>query len=61
MQTKPPELCTIRIMFPVVSDEHAINAKKKVTAALSDIENVQIHFSLMSTPQKGEQLNANAQ
>jgi len=47
---KPPEqeICSIRIMFPVQSDEQAIEYKKKITAILSEIPDVQIQFSLMS-------------
>jgi len=42
------ELCTIRIMFPVESDEQAIEYKKKIAAILAEIPEAQIQFSLMS-------------
>ncbi|MBA7526368.1 hypothetical protein ES705_18530 [subsurface metagenome] len=44
------EVCTIRIMFPVVSDEQAINCKKKIKEILSDIPEVNTQFSLMDMP-----------
>ena len=40
------EVCTIRVMFPVQSDEHAIDCKKKVTAIFSEVPEAQIHFSI---------------
>jgi len=49
-KTTPKEICSIRIGFPVESDEQAIEYKKKVTAVLADIPNVQIQFSLMPIP-----------
>ncbi len=41
------EVCTIRIMFPVDSDEQAIDCKKKIRAVLKDIPDVNIQFSMM--------------
>jgi len=43
------EICSIRIMFPVESDEQAIEYKKKIVDVLSEIQNAQIQFSLMNT------------
>ena len=51
------ELCTIRIMFPVESDEQAIEYKKKLTAVLVDKSDAHIDFNLRSIP-KGLQANA---
>ena len=42
------EICTIRIVFPVESDEKAIEYKRKIKDVLSDISDVQIHFAIMS-------------
>ncbi|GAI74609.1 unnamed protein product, partial [marine sediment metagenome] len=42
------EICTIRILFPVESDEKAIEYKRKIAAILSDIPDAQIQFSLMA-------------
>ncbi|GAH66594.1 unnamed protein product [marine sediment metagenome] len=50
MDNDKKELCTIRIMFPVESDEQALNAKKQIAEALKGIEDVQIHFAIMPTP-----------
>ncbi|KKL05719.1 hypothetical protein LCGC14_2603230 [marine sediment metagenome] len=46
------EICTIRIVFPVITDEEAIEVKKKIEAALADKPNAQIHFALMPQPPK---------
>lgn len=50
------ELCSIRIMFPVESDEQAIDYKKKIAALLAEIPEAQIQFSLMKAPPKRGQL-----
>ncbi|GAI68957.1 unnamed protein product [marine sediment metagenome] len=50
MDNDKKEICTIRIMFPVESDEKAIEYKKKVAEALKDIEGVQTHFAIMPPP-----------
>jgi hypothetical protein len=44
------QICSIRIMFPVDTDEQAIEYKKKITAVVSVIPDVNIQFSLMSMP-----------
>ncbi len=50
-ETQPEqEICTMRIMFPVDSDEQAIACKKKIKAALSDIPDSRVEFSLMNMP-----------
>lgn len=46
------EICSIRIMFPVQSDEQAIDYKKKITALLAEIPDAQIQFSLSTMPSK---------
>ncbi|NVM23979.1 MAG: hypothetical protein HWN68_19645 [Desulfobacterales bacterium] len=47
MEQPKQELCTIRIMFPVKSDEQAIEIKKKIAAELIDIPDAQLHFALL--------------
>ncbi|GAH50722.1 unnamed protein product [marine sediment metagenome] len=47
---KPKEICSIRIAFPIDSDDQAIEYKKKIGDVLSPISNVQIQFSIMSVP-----------
>ncbi|GAI67848.1 unnamed protein product [marine sediment metagenome] len=54
MEQDKKEVCMIRIVFPVQSDEQAIDCKKKVQAVLADIPDIQIHFSLMSAPPSGQ-------
>lgn len=46
----PVQVCSIRIMFPVDSDEQAIAYKKKIGDVLADIPQARIEFSLMSRP-----------
>jgi hypothetical protein len=44
------QICTIKIAFPVVSDEQALNIKKAITEALKDIPDANTQFSLMNLP-----------
>ena len=43
---QPKQVCTIRVMFPVESDGQAIDYKKKINEALSNIPEARIEFSL---------------
>lgn len=52
MEQPKKEICTIRIMFPVNSDEQAIDYKKKIADILKDEPAAQIHFALVPTPDK---------
>ena len=58
-EQKPPpkQVCSIRIMFPVDTDEQAIEYKKKIGEILADIPNARIEFSLSYIPSRSE-LNA---
>lgn len=52
-QTNPPtmiEVCTIRIGFPVESDDEAIAYKKKIAEILSPIPKARIEFALNTVP-----------
>ncbi|MBA7618692.1 hypothetical protein ES703_26023 [subsurface metagenome] len=49
-KTVPKQVCSIRIMFPVETDEQAIEYKKKIAAVLADSPQARIEFSLMSRP-----------
>lgn len=44
------QICTLRIAFPVDTDEQAIEYKKKITGILAEIQDAQIQFSLMNAP-----------
>jgi len=44
--TQPKQICSIRIMFPVNTDEQAIEYKKKISDTLSDKPEARIEFSL---------------
>lgn len=52
MEQDKKELCTIRIMFPVESDEQAIEYKRKITALMTDIPQARIEFSFVTVPSK---------
>lgn len=47
---KQTEICSIRIGFPVETDEQAIAYKKKISEILADIAEVRIEFSLSTIP-----------
>jgi len=49
-KTISKQICSMRIMFPVESDERAIAYKKKVNNVLADIPQARIEFSLSSVP-----------
>lgn len=46
----PQEICTIRIMFPVVTDQQALDCKQTISKAMGGIPNVRIDFNIMSMP-----------
>jgi len=41
------EICTIRIIFPVKSDDQALEIKKKISNLLNEIPDAQLHFALL--------------
>lgn len=49
-KAQPEQVCSIRIMFPVETDEQAIEYKKKIGAILADIPHARIEFTLMPVP-----------
>ncbi|GAH82632.1 unnamed protein product [marine sediment metagenome] len=51
MSIPKKEVCSIRIMFPVDTDEQAIAYKKKIGLLLAEIPDAQIQFSLASIPE----------
>ncbi|GAH45452.1 unnamed protein product [marine sediment metagenome] len=50
MEQDKKEICSIRIMFPVESDEQAIDYKKKIAAALADNPDAHMEFRLTDIP-----------
>ena len=48
--TPPKQVCSIRIGFPVDSDDEAIMYKKKISTILADIPMLRIEFVLMTAP-----------
>ncbi len=48
MDKDKQEICTIRIIFPVDSDDQAIEIKKKISEILKDKSDAQIQFGLTS-------------
>lgn len=53
MAEEQKQICNIRIMFPVTTDEEAIEYKKKISAILAEIPDVQTQFSLMTSANRG--------
>ena len=49
MDNKEKEVCSIRIVFPVESDEQAFDYKKKIGEVFKDESDVQIQFGI-TTP-----------
>lgn len=49
-QPLPKQMCSIRIMFPVDTDEQAIAFKRKIAEVLSPEPNASMQFSLMTGP-----------
>ncbi|GAH82102.1 unnamed protein product [marine sediment metagenome] len=46
------EICTIRIMFPVTSDDDAIECKKRIQELLRGKPDVMTDFSIRDMPSK---------
>jgi len=44
------QLCSIRIAFPVKTDDEAIEYKKKIGNVLADIPQARIEFNLTTVP-----------
>lgn len=43
------QICTLRVMFPVDSDDNAIEVKKKISSVLAEIPDVRIDFNITET------------
>lgn len=50
MPTPKEEICSIRIMFPIESDEQAIDLKKKIKAVFPDDTDAHFTFEIMTMP-----------
>lgn len=46
MEQDKKEVCTMQIMFPIDSDEKAIECKKKIEEVLSDNPDAEVRFSI---------------
>lgn len=44
------QICSIKIMFPIDTDDQAIDCKKKIAAVLANISNVHLNFSIIDIP-----------
>jgi len=44
------QICTIKVAFPVISDEEAIDIKQKLAAILIPIPKARIDLNLLSVP-----------
>ena len=49
----PKQICSITVMFPVLSDDEAIAVKKKIGDAVADIEDSRVDFRIMPVPMPG--------
>ena len=49
-ETTPKQVCAIRIVFPVETDEEAVRYKKAISDILADIPSAFISFSLSNPP-----------
>jgi len=58
---KPQELCSIKIMFPVETDEQAIQYKQAIGSVLATIPNAKVEFTLLSFPSYIGKINNNSQ
>jgi len=50
MEQLKQEVCQIRIMFPVESDEQAMDYKKQINAILKDRPDAIVSFSINNNP-----------
>jgi len=50
MEQDKRELCSITVVLPVETDEQALDIKRKVQTAISDIPEAVIDFRLRTTP-----------
>jgi len=50
MDKDKQQICSIRIMFTVDTDEEAIDCKKKIAEALKHKPDIQLQFSLANVP-----------
>lgn len=49
-EQKTPQICSIKVTFPVETDEQAIQYKQAMTSVLATIPNAKIEFVLLSLP-----------
>lgn len=52
MEKNKQQICMIKLVFPTASDEQAIDCKKKIQIALSEVPDVAIDFRLLNAPPK---------
>ena len=45
---KPKQICTITVMFPVESDNEAMEVKKKIDDAVSETKDSRVDFRIMN-------------
>jgi hypothetical protein len=58
-ETDKRQLCRITIMFPIDTDDKAVEYKKAITEIMSKVSDARIDFSLVSMPSiKGIPSNA---
>jgi len=50
--TANKQVCRLTVVFPVESDEVAIEVKRKIAEVVSELPDSQINFGLMSMPSR---------
>ncbi|KKM88740.1 hypothetical protein LCGC14_1255710 [marine sediment metagenome] len=49
----PKQICSITVMFPVLSDDEAIAVKKRIGESVKDIADARIDFRITNLPHHG--------
>jgi len=50
MDKSKKQICQIQVMFPVDTDEKALELKKNIETLLDETPDAQVHFTLMPLP-----------
>lgn len=50
IKEKLPQICSIKITFPVATDEKAIEYKKAISSVIATIPNAKVEFVLLTIP-----------
>lgn len=56
MDKPKQEICTIKILFPVISDDQAFELQKKIKVLFSETPDVNFDFRILSGDLRGPQV-----